>query len=604
MDVSTRVSVEALACGLLLWSWVDSRPAVADVPVVTRSYDNRRTGANTNEAALRPANVGGLHKLREIALDAGDDPRIEAQPLYAPAVHFPDGTTHNLLIVCTMANNVYAFDTASGAKVWKRPLGPPVHPAPTGNKTPDGRQPTEIDTWGINGAWGVLSTPVLDLPGQTIYVANWTSATGKPADATFDLQAVDLVAGTISRKVPIGASTGAAKFDPHLQKQRSALLLVGNTIFLACGLTHEDAQGHHGWLLAFDKATLHRTAAWCTTKRSQGGGIWQAGQGPAADANGFIYLMTGNGGYDGKTDFSESLVKLKYTPPASATAKGSLTIVDWFTPFKDAARAKVTGNGYDFHDQDLGSAGPIIPTGSFVVGAGKDGVLYVLDRGHLGKILVDPAKPNLANYQPALKSALFFTYFAGFDLNPLEVHDLDTMPTAHTHHLHGSAVTWDSRGHGTMLFVWGENASLRAWSLPNGGTPQFLAESQETASAFANTFDAMPGGMLTLSSNGADDGIVWGIVPIKGIWQNTQNQGDANKEIVEGVVRAYDASVFGPPPPTSPNASLKLLWQSTAPGNPQPGQTRFTYNKFCPPVVADGKLFVTTYDGRVLIYGL
>jgi outer membrane protein assembly factor BamB len=202
-----------------------------------------------------------------------------------------------------------------------------------------------------------------------------------------------------------------------------------------------------------------------------------------------------------------------------------------------------------------------------------------------------------------LRTAAFYTYFPGFQLNPLDVNDLDTLPTGHTHHLHGSSVIWDSQAHGTMLFVWGENSALRAWTLNEDGTVKFLAASNETASAFATRPDAMPGGMLMLSANGNHDGIIWGIVPVKGNWRGSANDGDANKEIVEGVLGAYDASSFGIPLANG-DTSLKLLWQSTTPGNPQGGDRRFTFDKFCPPVIVDGRVLVTTYDGRVLIYGL
>jgi hypothetical protein len=99
----------------------------------------------------------------------------------------------------------------------------------------------------------------------------------------------------------------------------------------------------HGWALAVDVADAMRlrvTAAWCPTPTTGGGGIWQAGQGPAADAQGNIYFMTSNGGhikflkpgppgpdgkprklidhttdYNGTTDFAESFVRLHYSPP-------------------------------------------------------------------------------------------------------------------------------------------------------------------------------------------------------------------------------------------------------------------------------------------------
>jgi glucose dehydrogenase len=90
--------------------------------VLTRSYNNQRTGANTGETSLTPANVANLKKLRELPVDAGDDPRIEAQPQFVPKLQMAD-EPHDVVIVCTMANNVYAFDANTGAKLWKTNLG-------------------------------------------------------------------------------------------------------------------------------------------------------------------------------------------------------------------------------------------------------------------------------------------------------------------------------------------------------------------------------------------------------------------------------------------------------------------------------------------------
>jgi len=219
----------------------------------------------------------------------------------------------------------------------------------------------------------------------------------------------------------------------------------------------------------------------------------------------------------------------------------------------------------------------------------------------LGKKIVSQNKTALSDNRPLL-NAIFFTYFPGaFAINPLE--NVNGFPDGKTHHLHGSPVSWSSEARGTMLFVWGENAPLRAWTLKPDGKIDFVSESQETASAFSTAFNAMPGGMITLSSDGGKNGIVWGAVPLKGHWNERDDNGNANQEIVEGVLRAYDATAFDGAN-SNGNARMKLLWQSTTPGNPQPTDTRYTYNKFCPPVVADGRVLLATYDGRVLVYGL
>jgi outer membrane protein assembly factor BamB len=579
--------------------------------VLTRSYNNRRTGANTNETTLTPANVANLKKLRELALDPGDDPRIEAQPLYVPQLQI-SGAPHDALIVCTMANNVYAFDVNSGAKLWMTNIGTPVSPKITG-KTVFGLNESEIDSWGINIRWGILSTPVIDLDTKTLYVVAWSSPDGTRANASHKLHALNITNGAaVHPPLTIQASAlPNAHFTSPKQKQRSALLLsplrqpagprVQKTLFMACGMTGESTPGDHGWVIAFDVDSFKQIASWTSTPHTLAGGIWQAGQGPASDDQGNVYAMTSNGGWNGATDFAESFVRLHSSPTA-------LTLADWFTPFRDNQRPKAAANGYDFTDQDLGSAGPILPDNTnFLVGAGKDGVLYVFNRNNLGKHFVDQNKPALADNKPLL-SAVFFTYFPGtFAINPLV--NVNSFPDGKTHHLHGAPVAWTSDANGPMLFVWGENAPLRSWSLQSDGTPKFLGESNETASAFSGIFNAMPGGMITLSANAGKDGIVWGSVPLKGTWSEQhrndsgpQNEGNANQQIVEGVLRAYDAVAFDGTNANG-NARMKLLWQSSQPGT-NPGDARYTYDKFNPPVIAAGKVFLPTYDGRILIFGL
>jgi outer membrane protein assembly factor BamB len=90
--------------------------------------------------------------------------------------------------------------------------------------------------------------------------------------------------------------------------------------------------------------------------------------------------------------------------------------------------------------------------------------------------------------------------------------------------------------------------------------------------------------MPTLSANGGGNGVVWATAPA---------DGDANMEAVPGVLRAYDAANYDVAP-NEETPRMRLLWQ----------QAGFTFSKFCPPVVADGRLIVPTYDGRVDVYVL
>jgi outer membrane protein assembly factor BamB len=579
----------------------------AATPVLTRSYDNGRTGSNTSETTLTPAVVSqGLKKL--FALRITDDPRIEAQPLYVPGLTMGDGQKHDVVYVFSMANTVWAFDANTGKQIWAQPasLGPAFRPRVTSK--PGQHRATEVDSWGINIQWGILSTPVIDLDAHKMYIVNWTVDANR--NRLLRMHALQLEDGKEPKPaIAIQASTtNAAGKTITLgqgQKQRAALLLVplqgapsaGQHKMLFAAFTGGENPGApHGWVVAIDVETMQQTAAWVATPNSFGGGIWQGAQGPAADDTGDVYVMTANGGFTenngnvtdftGTTDLAESFVRLHYTPGAPGAAK--LAQVDWFSPFTDAKRKDVAG--YDYQDQDLGSSAPVIPPGSnLILGAGKDGVLYVLDRNNMGKTLGDFTK---------LKAPpIFFTWFPGFGIPPTGDLDFEMKPGMKTHHLHGSPVYWNGPDRGPMLFDWGENEFLRAWTLDlNSGVATFLAKGGELASAALADpnkpgLGGMPGGMLALSANGnqKNTGIVWTTAPI---------DGDANHDVVEGIARAYDATTLDTNPNTDGTQRLKVLWTSKMIPN-----NTFRYSKFCPPMVADGKLFVTTYVGRVDVYG-
>jgi outer membrane protein assembly factor BamB len=477
-------------------------------------------------------------------------------------------------------------------------VGRPIKPGPDPHNPPPAN---EIDLYGINILWGILSTPVIDPDTNTMYVVNWSSPDGTVPRAVHQLHAINITSGAEVRPpLTIGATSDKTKppkppatfFSPR-QKQRSALLLVASsgangtparkTLYVACSMTTESDPNVHGWVMAFDVVNFQPGAVWCTTPNSSEGGIWQASQGPAADENGDVFVITSNTNTartpDPDTDFPESFVELRYTPAGTMVA-GKLEVIDWFTPFLDKSRAP------GFQDEDLGSGGAVVLPGmGIVLGSGKDGVLYVLNKDKLGK----GSDPKLLMQPP-----IFFTYFPGFGVDPSKIKDLDNthLGDGKTHHLHGTPVFWKSPKHGPMLFVWGENEALRAWTIDNSGKTTFLAQGAEIASAGVGGIGGMPGGMLALSANGSapNTGIVWATAPLNG---------DANKHVVEGILRAYDATNLDPVANPDGTPRLKRLWDSKQ----IPGNT-FNFSKFCPPIIADGRVFVPTYDGRVDVYEL
>ena len=437
---------------------------------------------------------------------------------------------------------------------------------------------------------------------------------------------IDLTTGARRRSTPILAASAdsdpPATFKSPVQKQRAALLLLPGgsggrkTVVVASGQIGEKNPGRHGWVLAFDASTLSPTAAWCSSPGSFGAGIWQAAQGPAADDRGNVYVMTSNGGWDEpaagrpKTDYAESFVRLAYTPPMVGT-NGRLAVADWFTPFRDAVRRRG-----EFQDNDLGSGGVVVTHGTgFVLGAGKDGILYVFDRANLGgKLARTPADFDHLKQTPPV----FFTHF------PTDVADsrditavvpdlavpggtmlknLDRNFGGKTRHQHGSPIYWAAADK-ARLYNWGENENLRAWELTAAGKTLFLAKGQEVASralALSPTGEGgMPGGMLTLSADGGDPstGIVWALAPVDGDANRQADGAGVLGRPVEGVLRAYHATkADGTNADGTPR--LALIWDSKR----LPGHT-FTHAKFNLPVVADGRVVVPTADGRVDVYTL
>ena len=157
--------------------------------------------------------------------------------------------------------------------------------------------------------------------------------------------------------------------------QRPGLLLLNGVVYIGFG-SHADTPPWHGWLLAYNATTLQQVASFNTTPNGSGGAIWESGCAPAADANGNIYVATSNGTFDasaGGSDYGDSVLKLN---------PGTLTVLDWFSPFNTDFLAD--------NDLDLGSGGTMLlpdqpgPHPHLLVVAGKQGVIHVIDRDNLG----------------------------------------------------------------------------------------------------------------------------------------------------------------------------------------------------------------------------
>jgi hypothetical protein len=349
--------------------------AYSQVSVLTNRNDVARTGQNLSETILTPANVNAAQfgKLFMQKVDGS----IIGQPLYVPNVQLANGTIHNVVYVATQHNSVYAFDADSNvgenaAPLWTENFGPSV---------PENKANFGCGTPGYFEV-GIMGTPVIDPATKTIYLVSKTVTAGLYAST---LHALDITSGAEKFGGPtaiaatVQTSQGPVTFTPSVQMQRPALLLLNGNIYIGYGSNGCDAFNYHGWLLAYSAATLKQTGIFLDTPQWDGGAIWGAGGGPAADSQGFIYVSTGNGTFDfssGGTDFGDSIIKLN-------SVQNGFTVKDYFTPFDQAM--------LDSGDLDLGSGGVLVlpdQGGTHrheLIAGGKEGTLYVISRDDMGQ---------------------------------------------------------------------------------------------------------------------------------------------------------------------------------------------------------------------------
>ena len=603
------------------------------VPWLTRSADNSRSGWNPKETVLTQASIQSKGIARATIVPViGDARGMEAQPLILPQVQTARGT-RDVMVLPSMANVVRGVDAHDGSGIWQVTLGMPI----TGSAV--------IDYHVINDHWGCLSTGVIDPDSQRLYQVCWVSPdkTGSPQTARYYMFVLNLTDG--SQLVPpvlIQGKSGTQDFNSAMRKQRSSLVETNvngvKTVFGCSGTIYETSPGASGYCFAFDVASNTLTAMLALTA-GEGAGVWMAGQGPAADPQGYLYLLTGNGDFDGTSQWGESFLKLKYTPSANG-APASLQVVDHWTPWTDLARTgqkptpanklagmsapsealKPVGSGMApmplanatlkadvnergmpvvrvypqmatgaWSDEDWGSAGPacIFPIG-VCVASGKDGIAYPVKVANLGGTTLADLKNPKKNCAKLAAPPVWLTMSPGaVDPCPTDVRTLNFFPWGDTAHLHMTPVQfYDPILKSWTIFAWGENSQLHKWAVSPTGNLTYIAQSHEYASVDmrGNPPGGMPGGFCSGSSNGSD--------PDSAILVCTVPYGDANARKVNGRLLVYD------PVHLAADGSLKVLWDSQSWG------IQFLFNKFDPPVIDGGQVYVPNYNGGVDVYQL
>jgi hypothetical protein len=500
--------------------------------VLTQHNDIGRTGQNTTETTLSPANVttANFGKLFTLSVDG----QTIAQPLYMSSVNI-GGASHRVVFVATEHDSVYAFDADTGAKLWKASMLDAAHGAASG-AVPEPQSDNGCgDITALGGAaaeYGITSTPVIDPSTGTLYLV------AKTYEGTYPVQrlhALDITTGnekfsgpvTISASVAgtgSGSSNGTLNFDPRWENQRSGLLLVNGNVYAGFG-SHCDSSSWHGWILGYNATTLAQTAKFVTTPNGSSSGVWMGGGGLAADIqNGAarLFPVTGNGSYDAKTpygtnnmDYGDDILRL------SVSSTGALTVADAFTPYNQSTLSN--------EDADVGSGGALLlpdqpgNNSHLLAQLGKSGSLYLVNRENLGGY---SGSTNNIVQQVSVSGGLW-----------------------------GLPAYWNGN-----LYVWPAGGKLSRYPLTNG---TLSAQPSETSPQQASGWY---GSTPAISSNGTQSGIVWAVD-----WSQSPQ-----------VLYAFDAT----------NVS-NLLWSSA---QNTTRDSAGSQQKFAVPTVADGNVFVGAVD--------
>jgi hypothetical protein len=597
------------------------------IQVTMNGYDVSGSGTNTKETFLNAANVSPS-KFGKLFTRTVDGDQF-AEPLYMGSLKMSDGKTHNVVFVATEHDSVYAFDADSASEsspLWHVSLGTTTpFPSPylawqwssgTSSTTPLNTCDVSAGANWVMKELGITSTPVIDPATNTIYVVAFNVDMGQttpggtclnvnPKDShycttytcaspklTYRLHALDILSGAEKFGGPVdvqaavpgsgrGTQSGMMVFDANFNLQRASLLLANGNVYIATA-SFNDVGSFHGWVFAYDAATLKQTNVFLDTPNGIAGGIWQSGRGPIADSEGNVYVVSGNGTFDvntGGTDYGDTVIQL--SPDLGK-------VNDYFTQFV----SDYMGNNFPLDwDDDFGSAGAtMIPGTTMLLATGKLGIGYLIDTKSMGKF-------NPTGDKVVQKMRL--TWRNNKTSCADEVNESWVFSTP---------IVWQGPD-GTHLYIWGTQDYLRDYLLDGDGKfkdsgrlcfcdPWVVSGSEgqvdlpsDPNCATVHTQGTVTGGALwqggasAVSSNGkeAGTGVLWTLYPSPG-------NNDSLHTYWPGTLAAYNATDISSP-----------IWTSDLSGT---RDTLGRYAKFVPPTVANGKVYAPTFSKQLVVYGL
>jgi hypothetical protein len=500
--------------------------------VLTYHNDLSRSGANLSETILTPSNVNvnTFGQLFSYPVDG----QIYAQPLYVANVTLPDASVHNIVLVATENDSVYAFDANNPTAgpygngiLWQDSF---IDPAKGITTIPS----ADVYCPLIKPQIGITDTPVIDPSSGIMYLVAATKQVVEDVTTYHQqLHALAITTGKEARGSPVeiqattlgqGDGGTSVTFDPFSQLERAGLVLANGVVY-TFWTSHCDMNFAHGWVIGYEARTLQPVVVFNTSPNSQLATIWAGAS--AVDANGNLFFVTGNGRPAGG-DFDPSLGDYPETVLKLSPTTGKLAVADYFTPYN--------WEWLDETDEDFGSGQVMLlpdqpgPIPHLLVVAGKEGKLYLINRDRMGQFNAD-FDDVVQEIAGAIQGRGAYDTPTYFDIG---------IP--------------DHR----WIYYAGKWDSLRAFQLFDDGTL-----STSSTSESSNQFTADHGATPSLSANGTTNGIVWAI-----------NAGSPT------VLYAYDAT----------NVAIEL-WDSA-----QAGARDQLYPgiKFSVPTIADGEVFVGT----------
>jgi outer membrane protein assembly factor BamB len=380
-----RFLLLVFAASALAVSQTSRNPAANDWPQF--GWDLDSSSAPSGSTGITAANVGSLNH-RQIKLDG----TVDATVIYLHGVSIK-GAPHNTFFMTTTYGKTIALDADTGTVLWEY-------------------TPKNYSSWEGTRQF-TNSTPVADPSRESIYAAS-------PGGT---IQKLAISDGHPLWSTPITLLPKREKITSPLKEFRGRIIAVtggyvGDAPPYQGHVAILDAQSGkllHVWnSLCSDRARLIEPSS-CPAAQSA---IWGRAGAAIDPQTGNIFVATGNGPYDGKTNWGDSVLEL------NSEAK----LIGNYTP--------TNNDELNDRDQDIGSTSPVLLGGDYLAQGGKDGIIRLLSI----KAMAGTA--------------------------PHKDHELQTMSTPSGKDLFTAPAIWRHDGK-TWMFAGDENGTA-AWTFANG----------------------------------------------------------------------------------------------------------------------------------------